>query len=252
MMIHGLRTLSRFALSLAVLPLLTACVVQEADAPPDPVVTFPTWTADHDQSQVVQVAAPPGWKIDHVEYSVDGGKWTEATPTGTDNGYTVALTNLDIGPNTVALRVESSYRDQSQTDLFYSTTPDIAPVFDCTTPAASMLPSPTLQHDNGTEVRTMVGYFGDPAGGHDVTFTMDFTDGNGNAFQNVGSIVSYGSNAITVSFNVATAWCNTNPGGPGNGVDCDLPYGLTVSVDGVQLCTNPTFGVVHNYWERGG
>jgi hypothetical protein len=67
----------------------------------------------------------------------------------------------------------------------------------------------------------------------------------------VSSIQNYGRDAITAQFKVDQATCDTTPGGMGTpGVDCDVPYGLTVYVDGVQLCTNPTFGVITNYWDN--
>jgi hypothetical protein len=246
-MTKRLALFSRWALTLAAVLAPTACVATEADVPADPTVAFPAWTAAHNQTQTVRVAAPPGWKIDRVEYSVNDGPWLVAAPAGAD-AYTVALTNLGIGTDTLALRVTSSYRAETQVSLFYSTM-TIDPVFDCATPATSMLPTPTLIRSVGTEVRTLVGYFGDPARGHSVAFALDFTNvPANNPFHIEGSVTNYGRDAVTAQFNVSQASCPTNPGGIGNPPqDCNVTYALTAYVDGKVICTNPNFGVVTNY-----
>ena len=238
--------LSPWALSVTAAFGLTACMAVEADVPANPTVSFPAWSTAYDQTQNVQVTAAPGWSIDLVEYSVDGLHWMQATPAGSD-GYSVVLTNLDIGDSEIAVRVTSSYRGQSQTTLYYSPISGVAPVFDCSNPATSMLPTPTLIRDVGTEIRTLVGYFGDPAGGHTVTFIIGYTNQlNTNPYQNVGSIVSYGRTSITAAFDVSLARCDTRPT-PNPPQDCDVPYSLTVLVDGAQLCKNDAFDHVHNY-----
>jgi hypothetical protein len=151
------------------------------------------------------------------------------------------LTELDIGDNALALRVESSNLGHSQTDLFYDTIEGIVLVFDCDSPEDSVLPSEDMIHDNGSEVRTMLGYFGDPAGGHTVTFMFDFVDRWDDDYENVASIVNYGRYSITAEFDVSEARCDATNG------DCRVPYGLTVWVDGVELCSNSHFGDITNY-----
>lgn len=247
--------LSRWALALPMLVALSACVATDADTVSDPVVTFPTWSAEHSQEGKVLVTAPTGWTVSRVEYSVDGTTWLQAKPaaapatttgstTTAGTEYAVALNNLDIGDNTVTLRVTSTYRDQTQVSLFYSTVSGVAAVFECNKPAESMLPEPRLLQNNGTESRTLKGYFGDPAL-HTVTFTIGFTSLAGNPYQSVGSISNYGREAITAAFSVSRATCDH---GPFNALhDCDVPYSLTVLVDGNDLCANATFGLIHNY-----
>jgi hypothetical protein len=236
---------SSWAPCLAAALVLTGCVIEEADVPADPTVSFPNWSTEHEQSRQVRVTAPAGWTIDRVEYSVDGGKWVEASER--DSGaYGVNLTNLDIGDNVFALRVESSYLGESQTDLFYDTIEDIAAVFACDTPDSSVLPTPDLLRDMGTEVRTMLGYFGDPAGGHTVTFMIDFNNVWNDHYEVVGSIINYGHDSITVEYDVSQAICDLPP----TEGDCSMSYGLTVWVDGELLCENTGFGTITDYYPR--
>lgn len=243
--------LSGWALSVTGPLTLAACVAAEADVPPNPTVSFPEWASVHQQTQPVRVKPPPGWTIDRVEYAVDGGSWKRAA-LREDGLYSVTLTNLDIGDNALALRVQSSYLSETQTDIYYDTIANVPPNFICDDPAASMLPTPDLLYDNRTEVRTLLGYFGDPSGGHTVTFVIDFVDEEGNAFEVGGSIINYGRSSITAEFAVDQAWCYTGGPGPGGGerFDCDVDYGLSVWVDGVSLCSSNRFGTITNYWER--
>jgi hypothetical protein len=234
------KLMSPRSLVIAAVLALTACVVDEADVPDNPEVSFPNWSTDSNQTQNVRVTAPEGWSIDYVEYSVDGGDWQEAPKTGPAT-YSVTVSDLDVGDNVIALRVESSYLSQSQTDLYYDTIEGVAPVFNCEDPEASMLPSSTLIYDSGSEVRTMMGYFGGPDGGHTVTFVLDFTNDWDEDYERAGSIVSYGHNSVSVEFDLAQAWCDASSG------DCRLDYGLTVLVDGEELCSNPSFGEILNY-----
>jgi hypothetical protein len=245
--------LSRWALALPVLMAVSGCMATEADTVSDPVVEFPSWSTDHNQSQLVTVTPASGWTIARVEYSVDGTNWLQAAPVTTSAGsapvageYTIALSNLDIGDNQLTLRVTSTYRDQTQVSLFYSSISGVAAVFDCNTPAKSMLPEPRLLQGNGTESRTLVGYFGDPLR-HTMTFTINFISNAGNPYQSVGAISQYGRDAITASFSVNHATCDTGP--ITNQHDCDVPYGLTALVDGKDLCANTTFGLIHVYWD---
>lgn len=256
---RNFQLLSRWALALPLLVALPGCVATEADTVSDPVVSPISWSTEHNQTQIVNVAAAPGWTVSRVEYSVDGINWFQAKPVGapaattgsttatTGTEYTVVLSNLDIGDNTVTLRVTSTYRDQTQVSLFYSTVGGVAAVFDCNTPAESMLPEPRLVEQNGTESRTLKGYFGDPAR-HTITFTIGYTSQANNPYQSVGAISSYGREAITAAFSVGHASCDH---GQINALhDCDVPYSLTVLVDGNNLCANATFGLIHNYVEQ--
>jgi hypothetical protein len=258
----------RLAVSFGTMLSLFACVAQEGDVrcsdlpmperissptcvPPDasvptPTVTFPSWSTDHDQTQTVQVVPGPGWAVDLVEYSVGTGEWQKASSTG--GGYQVILTDLDISDNAIAVRVTSSYRGVTEVNLYYSTITGVKPVFDCV--AASMLPEATLVENNGTETRTLVGYFGDAAK-HTVTATVGYQDMAGNQYRSVGTISNYGRNSITASFNVSHANCDTGGPPPVNNPfhDCDVPYTLSVSVDGgADLCGTGTFAQIHYYW----
>jgi hypothetical protein len=250
-MITKMPLLSRWALPLVTVFALASCTATEADVPSEPVVVFPAWAVTHDQTQSVKVTAAAGWTVDRVEYSTDGINWAQAKP-GTGDNYSVVLTNLDIGTTELTLRVTSSYRGQSEVNYYYSEIQNVAAVFGCAT-AASMLPSSTLYRANGTETRTMLGYFGDPSKGHTVTFDISFTDVNGNVFDTVGAIVNYGRDSITATFDVARATCDTggNPPNTNPPHDCDVPYTLAVWVDGAVLCPATAFGQIHSYWDSG-
>jgi len=140
--------------------------------------------------------------------------------------------------------VTSNYRDQTQVSLFYSSISGVAAEFNCNTPDASMLPEPRLVQQDGTDSRTLIGYFGDPAL-HTITFTIAYTSLDNNAYQSVGTISNYGREAITAAFSVNHASCDHGPITAPH--DCDVPYSLTVLVDGNNLCANATFGLIHNY-----
>lgn len=215
-------------------------------SPPGPLSTL--------KRKTLKVTPAPGWTIARVEYSTDGINWLQATP-GTDDNYSVVLTNLDIGTSELTLRVTSTYLDQTEVNLFYSEIKNVAAVFDCTAPTTSMLPSSTMILQDGTEVRTLVGYFGDPLRGHAVVAYIDFTDepaggGAGSAYQIEGVIDTYARTEITASFQVSHATCiRPVPAPPGGGEctgPCSVNYGLTVLVDGVQICTSADFGVITN------
>jgi hypothetical protein len=109
------------------------------------------------------------------------------------------------------------------------------PMFDCTD-AAAMLPTNTLVGQNGFETRTLLGYFGDPANGHTVTAVIDYDGTDGWHYQEVGNVIVYGRETLTVEFSVNHAECANAP--------CDVPYGLTVYVDEAQVCTNASYGVI--------
>ena len=198
--------LSRWALSLITVFALTACTAEDADVPAAPVVQFPAWSTAYNQSQTVQVTPAPGWPIDRVEYSTDGINWMQAKP-GTGDGYAIALTNLDIGTTELTLRVTSSYRGQSEVNYYYSEIQNVAAVFDCTTPATSMLPSSTMILQDGNEVRTLVGYFGDSQRGHSVVAYIDYTDEPAGG----GAGSTYQIEGVMVTFQMASQFALTQP-----------------------------------------
>jgi hypothetical protein len=242
------KILPRWVLALPLIIMFSGCMATEADTVSDPKVEFPSWSTDHNQTQSVKVTPPAGWTVSRVDYSLDGTNWMQAKPTDppTDS-YSIELTNLDIGSNDLTLRVTSSYREQTSTTIFHSAINGVAAQFDCNTPAASMLPSATMIYQDGTEFRTLKGYFGDPLRGHSVVATIDFTNDGGSSYQIEGAINSYGRTEITVSFQVGHATC-TQPRATGFQCTgpCSVSYGLTVSVDGTQLCQNTGFGNVTN------
>lgn len=253
-----LNRLSRWAMSLLLASSVFACVAIEADVPTEPTVTFPAWSADHNQTASVKVKPAEGWTIASVEYSIDGVKWSKAEgPAPAAAGaavpadgtpYTVTLDNLDIGDSELTLKVTSSYRGQTEVDYFYSEISGVQPVFDCA--AASIAPSADMVRNVDTEQRTLMGYFGQPEGGHTVTASISFVSINQNAYENVGRIVSQGSDSLTVSFDVREATCDTG-NGPNNWHDCDTPYTLTLWVDGAEICSQQV-GNIHTYWDGNG
>lgn len=250
--------MSRWAMSLMLASTMLACVATEADPPTEPKVTFPSWSTAHDQTASVKVKAAEGWTITNVEYSVDGAKWQKAegpapgatAPTSADGTpYAVTLTGLDIGDSELTLKVTSSYRGQTETDYFYSNIKGVLPEFDCA--AGSVLPSATLNRNLGTEQRTLTGYFGNAEGAHTVSASISFISINGNAFESVGVPVARGTDAVTFSFNLGDATCDTG-NGPNNWHDCDVPYTLTLWVDGTKVCDARDVGNIHTYWDGAG
>ena len=244
------KSLSRWSLVLGAMLLANSCVLTEADGADDPVVTFPAWTAASSQSQAVVVVPPEGWTIDRVEYAVDDGEWRQAIPAENDQ-YVVELVDLDIGRSELALRVESSYRGHSQVDLYYSTIPEVAPSFNCDSPE-SMKPDATLIQQQGTERRTLLGYFGDPDGGHTATFSISFRNLEGEDHTSVGTIINRGFNSMMVEFDVSEGYCSNWPNGRNEPpVDCNTSYGLSLNVDGVEVCSSSAFGNILDYADGG-
>ncbi len=205
-------------------------------APAAPELTFPTWTTDHEQIGSVTVDLDPAWTIDEVAYSVDDGPFTTAAlDSGTS--YLIALSDLDIGDNQLVVRVDSSNAGHSQSHFFADTISAIEPVFDCSSPA-SMEPNTTLIANNNYEVRTLRGYFGDPAGGHTVTFVITFVDDNGNTYVNPAATLVYGRTSIDAEFNVNRWRCDGT---------CTTDYDLEVLVDGNLLCSEANFGIIRDF-----
>ncbi len=214
-------------------------VVDAAMAPP--AISLPTWTPTYTahegltMSGTIGVAALPAYAVTAVAVSVDGGPWLPSTPAA-GGGWRATITNPDLGDSDVAVRATTSVDGhQAVTEAHGVLT--VAPVFDCTS-GTSMLPDNDLIQNNSTEQRVMVGYFGQPSGGHDVAFVIDFTDENGDPYTVTSSTVRYGIAQIEVAWNVNRLRCNTNNG------DCASPYALRVFVDGVPLCNRTAFGTV--------
>jgi len=191
-----------------------------------PTITIPTFTQTYTPhvglaaTGTIQVSAAAGYTVTAVATSIDAVR-AEATVDG-------------HGESTIAHAVMH-----------------VAPIFDCTQPATSMLPSTTLLATGfggqaTGENRVMIGYFGQPNRGHDASFILT---GNAPEFQGnpvvsvVSSTVSYGTTEVHAAFTTGILRCN-----PNNANSCDNPYDLTVMVDGVVVCntTGRTFGVVRS------
>jgi hypothetical protein len=99
-----------------------------------------------------------------------------------------------------------------------------------------MLPNRKLLRDNRTEVRSMIGYFGDPDGGHTLTFVIEFTDENGDTFVNPAIVLTKGRTSVDVQYNVDQFRCNNNP--------CTDSYDLSLFVDGQAVCSQIAFGTI--------
>lgn len=227
---HGEATTQRFAVDVA----MTA-----------PTITIPTWAtayAAHVGMAVtgrIGVAAPAAYAIAAVEVSLDGGPWVPAAASA--GGWDATMTDPDIGDSDVAIRVTTTVEGHQAQAIVHDVL-HVEPIFECA--AASMLPETRLVRNVGTEVRTMVGYFGRPSGGHSVTFAVAANSPNlpGNPRITVTSQTNtYGTTALVVSFGVGAYSCDSGTG------TCDMPYDLQAVIDGVALpaCTN--FGVIRRF-----
>jgi len=206
--------------------------------PAEPAVTFPAWTTAYTQSGTVAVALDPAWTVEEVTFRRDEQPFAPAVELG-GGDYQLALENLDIGDNELTVRVVSSNRGHYQEHLFYDVVPNITAVFNCGNPSASMLPDTELLERNNHEARTMVGYFGDPDGGHIFAFLIDFED-DGAPYQTVAQVVSSGRTSLMVDLDITRARCGDAP--------CTQSYGLALYVDDdpVPLCSNGNFGIIRN------
>jgi len=216
-----------------------------------PTITIPTLTQTHmahvglDATGKVQVTAAAGYAVDAVATSTDDGPWQPAVPDGS-GGWDVVIVDPDIGDVDVAVRAEVSIDGHATAAIAHSTM-HVDPIFDCAT-ASSMLPTTTLLRQNSGENRVMVGYFGQPGQGHDVSFilTGNASDFPGNPLVTVVSeTVASGSVEIHAAFNTNALRCANNP--------CDTSYNLSAMVDGVVTCSTTGgtggsfFGVVRDF-----
>lgn len=211
---------------------VTAVTVTE----PTTDVTLPTFSTAHDQMQTVTVAPAAGWTVTGVEYSVNGGSFMDATGSGTS--FDLALNGLDIGDNELVLLVHSDNAGNEHVDRVVTTIAGIVPVFNCDTPGDSMLPTTDLVRSQQQDVRSMVGYFGDPARPHDILFVIDYDDIDG-PITSTATIVTRSRDTVAVSFNTRSA----------NRPDLrqSQPYALSLVVDGKQVCQNGSFGDIWDY-----
>ena len=214
---------------------LTARVTVTVD-PAAPSVVFPAWTTAYAQQGTVAVSIDSEWTVDEVAFSRDNGAYLPATALG-GGDYQLALEDLDIGDNALTLRTTSSNRGNVQVHYFHDTVDGIVPVFACNDPSGSMLPDTEMRERNRFERRTMVGYFGDPNGGHTFAFLLDFED-DGAPTQTVSTVLTFARTSLLVEHDIDRADCG--------GAPCTQTYGLSLFVDDdpVALCSNNSFGII--------
>lgn len=211
-----------------------------------PVITLPTWATaytEHVGMRVtgnIGVTANPAYEVAAVEVSLDGGPWAPAAKAAA-GGWDATMSDPDIGDSDVAVRVTTTVEGHTAHvelhDILH-----VDPVFACA--STSMLPDTRLIRNVGTEIRTMVGYFGRPDGGHGISFLVTASSPNlpGNPRLTIASQTStYSTTSMLVSYGINVFSCDT-------GADsCDMPYDLAVLVDGVQLASCPGFGVIRRF-----
>lgn len=205
-------------------------------SPAVPTATFPAWSTSFTQSNTVAIAMDAAWNTTEVAFSIDGGEFLPAEDLGSGD-YTVALENLDIGDSALTLRVRTENAGHEQVHRFHDVIAGIVPVFDCAQ-SNNMIPTSTLIANNNFEVRSMLGYFGDPDGGHTVTFIIEFIDDNGDQFINPASVLTKGRSSMDVEYNVDRFRCGNSP--------CSENYDLSLVVDGVGVCSQNSFGTIRD------
>lgn len=220
-----------------------------------PTITIPTFNQTYTPhvglaaAGTIQVSAAAGYTVTAVATSIDAGPWMPATANAS-GGWDATLVDPDIGDVDVAVRADVAVDGHSESTIAHAIM-HVAPIFDCTQPATSMLPSTTLLATGfggqaTGENRVLIGYFGQPNRGHDASFILT---GSAPEFQGspvvsvVSSTVSYGTTEVHAAFSTGILRCN-----PNNASSCDNPYDLTVMVDGVVVCstTGRVFGVVRS------
>lgn len=210
-----------------------------------PMIMVPTWTTTYtphvgmEVTGRIGVTALAAYSVKSVEVSLDGGSWQPAAEAAA--GWDATLNDPDIGDSDVAVRVTTAVDGHEAFTVVHDVL-HVDPIFACA--STSMLPSPQLIRNVGTEVRTMVGYFGRPDGGHGVAFLLTANSPNlpGNPRFTIASQTNtYSTTSMVVSYGIGAFSCDTGA------TSCDMPYDLQVSVDGVALpaCTN--FGVIRRY-----
>ncbi len=206
-------------------------------APANPSIVLPVWTNSFTQSGTATITPGTGWNIENLSYQVDDGAFVPAEDLG-NGDFDIALQNLDIGDSRLTLRVATSNGGFEQVHFFSDVVSGIAPVFDCMQ-STSMLPTSRLIGNNNAEVRSMQGYFGDPDGGHTITFVIAFVDDNGESYVNPATVITKGRTSVDVSYNVDRFRCNNNP--------CNDTYDISLLVDGQPICSRTAFGVIEEF-----
>lgn len=205
--------------------------------PPEPEVTIPQWRIDYlpsvtvDASGTVEVAAPADWVVGGVRGSMDGGvSWTEAVVNQT--GWRLVFLTPDID-QPVVIEVTTASRGIPVSWRYEDVLP-VPLIFDCEDPL-SMVPSNGLLQDLGVERRTMIGYFGDPDGPHNVSFVLEAEMDEVGPYPQVATVLSRGAFAMDVEVDLSAYGC-------GNG--CVQDYALDVLLDGASDCRAEAFGQI--------
>lgn len=212
--------------------------------PPDPTVALPAWTTaftpgvEMRASGSLDVSAPAPWSVAAVRASTDGGAtWWDLAP-GAGTTWDVAVVNPDVVSQPVRFAVDTVHHG-----VVHTTTWDdelaVDPVFDCNNPG-SMSPTTEMIANHNTEVRSMIGYFGDPDGPHAFTFTIDASVPGDGPYQVNAIVRQRGRFSIDAEYNVDQL---DNCGFDG----CTIDYDLTASMDGQVWCAETNFGVVRDY-----
>lgn len=212
--------------------------------PPDPAVTLPSWTTaftpgvEMRASGSLDVSPPAPWAVAGVRASTDGGMtWWELTP-GAGTTWDVAVINPDVVSQPVRFAVDTVHHGVVHTTIWDD---DLAvdPVFDCNDPGA-MSPTTEMIANHNTEVRSMLGYFGDPDGPHAFTFTIDVSVPGDGPYTINSVIRQRGRFSIDAEYNVDQL---DNCGFDG----CTIDYDLTASMDGNVWCAETNYGVIRDY-----
>lgn len=209
---------------------------------PAPSVTLPVWTTaltpgvEMLATGELTVVPDAPWETQAVRVSTDGGMTWTAAAAASGPAWSVVIENPDINGQPVLYEIDTVHRGVVHTTTV-SDDLQVDPVFDCQSPL-SMLPTTELIEDHNTEVRTMVGYFGDPAAGHTVSFIIDVSVPNDGLYEVVGALMNYGTFAIETEFTTDRLRC---------GGDCTIDYDLEVFVDGQLLCAETNYGVIREY-----
>jgi hypothetical protein len=203
---------------------------------PAPTLAFPSWTTAHEQSGTLSVSAPAEWSIEEVALSVDDGEFLPLEDMG-EGVFLANLKDLDIGDSTLTARVITNNGGHTQEHLFHDTVEGVVAVFDCSA-MSSMQPTTQLIGNNNYEIRTMRGYFGDPDGGHTITFMVGFVNDNGDAYENPARIMTYGRNSMDVELDVNRFRCND---------PCQDDYDLSLYVDGQLFCEQTNYSTIVEY-----
>ncbi|MBU1244533.1 hypothetical protein KKD52_06450 [Myxococcota bacterium] len=208
-----------------------------------PLAVFDAWTTDFDPDTGVlatgglTVTVDAAYTIESVRYAVDKGAWFDASSVDGVH-FPIAITNPDIGEVLVDTEVVARLNGELITARF-SDSFAVAPEFDCNNPAQAMIPENDLVSNMTEEHRVMKGYFGDPQGGHVLSFVVTANVQGDGIYQSVGEVQSYGPTAVGVKYYVSPLRCENNP--------CNTAYRLDFFLDGILQCSRDNFGVIYRY-----